>query len=161
MVKIFRPSLHAGWTRIAIALTGIAIAALWITGVVLYAWPSSDIAELDPARAEVRRWAVAIHGSVVWLALFFGGRWVWPHVATIWRRPRTNTWLVGLATLALFIVATVTGIALLYGPAALHDWTATGHWWCALAIPALVAWHAKGLVQRRRPDAIDEDSDWS
>jgi hypothetical protein len=157
----FHPNRSAGWTRAAIVLTGLAILLLWLTGLVLYAWPSADIAELDPARAEVRRWAVVIHGSLVWVAIFLAGRWAWPHVGAMWRRPHSLTWWAGIATLTLLLVATCTGMTLLYGPAALHDWTASGHWWCSLAIPAFIAWHAKGLVQRRRAGTVEDDSDWS
>lgn len=148
-MRRFHPTKHSGWTRWAIAWTATAIALLWVTGVMLYVWPSADIAELDPARVELRRWAVAIHGSVVWFAFYLAGRWVSPHIGSTWRRPRTPTWFVGLATLALIALVAVTGLALLYGPGALHDWIAGAHWWLAVAIPVIAVWHAKGLMQRR------------
>lgn len=157
----FNANRHAGWTLAAITLTGAAVLLLWLTGLVLYAWPSVDIAELDPTRAEVRRWAVAVHGSLVWAVILFAGRWAWPHVGAMWRRPYSLTWWVGLATLTLLLLATGTGLTLLYGPGELHDWTASGHWWCSLTIPVFLGWHVKGLVQRRRAATVEEDSDWS
>jgi hypothetical protein len=139
---------HAGWTRAGIAVTATVIAVLWLTGIVLYAWPSADTAALDAWQAEVRRWAIIIHGSLVWLVCLFAGRWIWPHVGGIWARLRSSTWFIGLATLTLFALVTITGLALLYGPGAAHDWFANAHWWCAVALPAVVGWHAKGLVRR-------------
>ncbi|HVZ44482.1 MAG TPA: hypothetical protein VHA82_11785 [Ramlibacter sp.] len=143
------PGRHAGWTRAGVVLTGLVILILWLTGVVLYAWPADDTAVLDSWHMEVRRAAVTVHGSATWLICLFAGRWIWPHVGRVWARSRTTMWGVGIAMLSLLLVAVSTGLALLYGPAAQHDWIARAHWWSALPIPAVAAWHAKRLVQQR------------
>jgi hypothetical protein len=150
MVNRPEPKRHGGWSRRAIAWTAAALLLLWVTGVLLYLWPAADTAGLDSWQAGARRWTAALHGGVVWLACVFAGRWIWPHLGWIWSRHRTAMWFLGIATLTLLVLAACTGLALLYGPGSAHDMVASWHWWCAVAIPVLLAWHGKGILQRRR-----------
>lgn len=154
------PRKHGGWTRAAALSAAATLLLLWLTGIVLYAWPGADAAALEPWEASLRHWAAVLHGGIVWVLLVFAGRWIWPHVTGIWRKPKTVTWFIGFAMLGTLVVATCTGLFLLYGPAGSHDAVASGHWWNAVAVPAVAAWHAKGLLCSN-PESSFDDNDRS
>jgi len=134
---------HAGWTRPGAVAVTAAVLLLWLTGVLLFAWPAESSFELPPWEQELRRIALVLHGCTVWVLCFLAGHWLWTHVATVWRRRRHGTWMIGAATAVVMTVVAGTGLLLLYGPEPLRAPSAVVHWWTAVGLPVLLAVHAR------------------
>ncbi|MGZ5179437.1 MAG: hypothetical protein ACXWC2_03105 [Ramlibacter sp.] len=140
---------HAGWPRRGIVLSAALVLALWLTGLLLEAWPAEQTPLMQPWQAQLRHAAVVLHGVGAWIFCLFAGRWAWPHAALVWRRAPDATWLLGLVAAALALLVAASGLLLLYGPGDAHDASAVAHWWTALGWPVLLALHARGLFARR------------
>ena len=142
------PPRRGGWTRGGIAWIAAVGAVLWLTGVVLYAWPAESLFDLAPWQVALRRGAVVVHGTCVWLLCFLAGHWLWSHLAQVWRRRPGTAWLLGLAGAALLLLVAASGLLLLYGTEAIRAPASATHWWSAVALPGLLVVH--GLVRAKR-----------
>lgn len=140
---------HAGWPRGGIALSAALILALWLTGLLLDAWPAEQAPLLAPWQSQMRHAAVVVHGIGAWAFCLFAGRWAWPHAALVWRRAADATWLLGLAAAGLALLVAASGLLLLYGPGDARDAAVLLHWWTAVGWPALLLLHARKLLARR------------
>lgn len=140
---------HAGWPRSGIVLSAALVLALWLTGLLLQAWPGEQAALLPPWQAQVRHSALVVHGIGAWVFCLFAGRWIWPHAMLVWRRAVDATWVLGLAAAGLVLLVAVTGLLLLYGPGDAREVSIAAHWWTALGWPVLLALHARRLFGRR------------
>lgn len=150
MAKLKRShSLHGGWNRRALAWTAASLLLLWASGVLLYLWPAEETFQLAPWQANVRRAALVTHGCIVWAACVFAGRWLWPHVLLVWNYRRAATWWMGLVGAGLLVLIASSGLLLLYGTEATHAPAGAAHWWTAVALPVLLAVHARGWLRGR------------
>lgn len=146
---------HGGWPRGGVALSAALVLALWLTGLLLDAWPAEQAALLAPWQSQLRHEAVVVHGAGAWVFCLFAGRWMWPHAALVWRRAVDATWLLGLVGAAIAVLVAATGLLLLYGPGEVRDAAVVVHWWTAVGWPALLLLHARKLLAggRRRDSA--------
>lgn len=142
-----------GWTRFGVRLGIGLLLLLWLTGMLLELWPADSAFQLAAWQAGLRRASVTLHGVGSWLALVAAGRWLWPHVAQVWRLRAARRWWLGLAAIALTAAIAATGLALLYGPGDWHDALGQAHWWIAIGWPLLVLLHAVRRPRRASPAA--------
>jgi hypothetical protein len=132
----------AGWGRAPfLAMTAICL-LLWGTGVVMFAWPASELMDMTPAQASWRHASGVVHGVLTWLFCVMCGRGVWPHVRVMWHKHReTRKWLLGLANLALLLALALSGLMLLYASPDLHDASAPLHFWMGAVGPLIFLAH--------------------
>jgi hypothetical protein len=138
-----------GWTRSGLRFGLVLLLLLWITGGVLELWSADAVFQLAGWQAGLRRISVIVHGAGTWVACAAAGRWLWPHVALVWRMRTTQRWWLGVAAIALTTAIVATGLALLYGPGDWHDALGQVHWWIAVGWPLLVLLHAVRWRRRR------------
>lgn len=142
---------RAGWRSSGVIGLALLTASLVLTGVGMHHWANASLADLADWENRLRRIAAVGHGTLAWLACLLAGRWVWPHVALVWRRRRRNSgWWLGLLTLATGACLALAGLLLLYGPADWRESLSDAHWWLGLVWPALWLVHAsrRGLADR-------------
>jgi hypothetical protein len=140
---------HGGWTRTGFAWVAAALLLLWLSGIVLYAWPAEAAFDLAPWQTWTRRVALVAHGSSVWVLCFLAGHWLWGHVGLVWQRRRNSTWVLGILGAALLLSVAFTGLLLLYGPEPARGGAAAVHWWSALALPLLLGVHGRAWFRWR------------
>ncbi|WP_310626401.1 hypothetical protein [Limnohabitans sp.] len=133
----------AGWGRSTFLWMAAVSLLLLGTGVVMFVWPASELAEMTPSQASWRHAAGVVHGISTWLFCLLCGRGVWPHVRVMWhKRSDTFQWALGLATLTLLAAIALGGLALLYGSPDMHDWVSPVHFWLGAFCPLLFLAHA-------------------
>jgi hypothetical protein len=108
----------------------VACLLLFVTGVVMFVLPASELVEMTPVQASWRHTSTVVHGVSTWLFCLIGGRGVWPHVRVMWHKQGAPIqWALGLFNLSVFAVIALTGLFLLYGSSDLHDDASPLHFW--------------------------------
>jgi hypothetical protein len=106
---------------------------LFVTGVVMFVWPSSELVEMTSVQAGLRHGSGVVHGVSAWLFCLMCGRGVWPHVRVMWHKHGMPTqWTLGLFNLSVFAAIALTGLLLLYGSPELHDSASPLHFWMGI-----------------------------
>jgi divalent metal cation (Fe/Co/Zn/Cd) transporter len=132
----------AGWGRATFLLMAAVCLLLFVTGVVMFVLPVSELLEMTPAQASWRHAAGVMHGVSTWLFCIMCGRGVWPHVRVMWHKPsEAMKWALGLMNLVLLAVIALGGLALLYGSPDLHDWASPLHFWMGAVCPLVFLAH--------------------
>lgn len=134
--------IRHGWTRAGVGFGLTLLLLLWATGLLLELWPADAVFQMEAWKASLRHASATVHGTLTWFACVAVGRWIWPHVAQVWRLRAARRWWLGLIAVTLTATIAITGLALLYGPADWHDAIGQFHWWIAVGWPLLVLWHA-------------------
>ena len=120
----------AGWGRTTFWLMAVVCLLLFVTGVVMFVWPTSELMEMTSVQAGLRHGAGVVHGISTWLFCLMCGRGVWPHVRVMWHKHGVPTqWTLGLFNLSVFTAIALTGLLLLYGSPDLHDSASPLHFW--------------------------------
>ena len=128
----------AGWGRTTFWMMAVISLLLWVTGVVMFLLPASDMMDMSPTQTAWRHTAGVVHGVSTWLFCVLCGRGVWPHVRVMWHKQTDMTqWALGLLNLTVFSAIALTGLALLYGSPDMHDGASPLHFWIG-AICALI-----------------------
>jgi divalent metal cation (Fe/Co/Zn/Cd) transporter len=132
----------AGWGRTTFLLMAAVSLLLFMTGVVMFVLPVSELLEMPPAQTSWRHAAGVVHGISTWLFCIMCGRGVWPHVRVMWHKQNeTMKWALGLMNLVLLVVIALGGLALLYGSPDLHDWVSPLHFWMGAVCPLVFLAH--------------------
>jgi divalent metal cation (Fe/Co/Zn/Cd) transporter len=132
----------AGWGRTTFLLMAAVSLLLFMTGVVMFVLPVSELFEMPPAQTSWRHAAGVVHGISTWLFCIMCGRGVWPHVRVMWHKQNeTMKWALGLMNLVLLVVIALGGLALLYGSPDLHDWVSPLHFWMGAVCPLVFLAH--------------------
>ena len=132
----------AGWGRTTFLLMAAVSLLLFMTGVVMFVLPVSELFEMPPAQTSWRHAAGVVHGISTWLFCIMCGRGVWPHVRVMWHKQNeTMKWALGLINLVLLVVIALGGLALLYGSPDLHDWVSPLHFWMGAVCPLVFLAH--------------------
>jgi hypothetical protein len=143
------PRDHGGWNRVGAAWLGVMVLTLLLTGWAMHGQDAGVGTELSAWQERWHHAVAVLHGVFAWIFCLVAGRWMWPHVATVWVR-RTSNWIweLGLAVAAVGCMAGLSGLGLLYGAADWRDTLSSIHWWVGLAWPALGIAHAwKWIVE--------------
>lgn len=120
----------AGWGRTTFLLMAVVCLLLFVTGVVMYVLPASELVEMTATQASLRHSTGVVHGVTTWLFCIMCGRGVWPHVRVMWHKQgEPAQWTLGLVNLSVFITIALTGLLLLYGSPDLHDGASPLHFW--------------------------------
>jgi hypothetical protein len=132
----------AGWGRATFGLMALICTALWITGLVMFAWPAESLMDLDPTEGALRHAAGVVHGVSTWLFCLMCGRGVWPHVRVMWlKRNAKSNWLLGVIHLFVLSVISLGGLVLLYGSPEWHDGMSPVHFWVGVFSPIVFFAH--------------------
>lgn len=136
------PKHLAGWARSTFLLMVGVCLLLWVTGVVMYAWPASEVMDLTPVQASLRHVAGVVHGVITWLFCLVCGRGVWPHVRIMWHKHRASRqWLLGLINFLVLAVMALGGLVLLYGSPETRDAVSPVHFWVGAVCPVVFLAH--------------------
>jgi len=127
----------AGWGRTTFILMTAVCLSLWVTGLVMFEFPVSELMDMTPAQALLRHNAGVVHGVASWFFCVMCGRGVWPHVRVMWHKQGEATkWVLGMINLVVLAFIALGGLVLLYGSPEMHDWISPFHFWmgvvCAL-----------------------------
>ena len=147
-----RRPLRAGWHRATFWAMTLVLLGLWGSGALLWALPLQ--AWVEPALG-LTRGAVVLHGVLAWPCCVLLGRVVWPHLALVWpRRPAQSkaVWACGVLLLALLALWLLSGLVLLYGPAAWHDAFSPWHSGSGLFWPLVYLAHVGVRVRAHTPN---------
>jgi len=132
----------AGWGRSTFLWMAAVTLLLFITGVVMFVLPASELAEMTPDQASWRRTSGVVHGVATWLFCIMCGRGVWPHVRVMWhKQDETRKWALGLANFIVLAAIGLGGLVLLYGSPDMHDWASPLHFWMGAFCPLLFLAH--------------------
>lgn len=131
----------AGWGRTTFWMMASVSLLLWVTGVVMFVLPVSELMDMSPTQVAWRHQAGVIHGVCTWLFCVLCGRGVWPHVRVMWHKQRDRRqWGLGLFNLTIFCAIGITGLTLLYGNPDLHEGASPWHFWIgALSVVVFLA----------------------
>lgn len=129
----------------------LVLGLLWVTGIVMLGWPSTDMLEMSDSETLLRRSAAVVHGVMAWVFCVLCGRGVWPHVQAMFRRQLNRwQWGWGWVNLSVIVLLAVSGLLLLYGSAAVHEIMSSGHFWVGALAPMPYLLHGwKRLVRER------------
>jgi hypothetical protein len=142
---------RGGWTGVTFVGLSLVLGLLWVTGFVMLGWSSIDMLEISDSEALLRRSATVAHGVMAWVFCVLCGRGVWPHVQAMSHR-HMNRWQSGWGwvNLSVVVLLAVSGLLLLYGSAAVHEFISPGHFWVGALAPMSYVLHAwKRLVRER------------
>jgi len=126
----------AGWGRTTFWLMAAVCLLLFVTGMVMFVLPASELMEMSPAQASLRHSVGVVHGVFTWLFCILCGRGVWPHVRVMWHKQGESVkWVLGLMNVCMFVALGLTGLSLLYGSPDLHDVASPWHVWIGALCP--------------------------
>jgi hypothetical protein len=150
MAKLKTPAKRrTGWNRAGVTWLAIITAGLWLSGVGMHLWAADAAFDLPQWQDHARRISTVAHGALAWFFCLLAGRWIWPHISTVWRRRSPPTMRpLGQLTLFTVAVAALAGLGLLYGSPPWRDHLAAVHWWIALFWPLLAGAHVAGYWMR-------------
>ncbi len=132
----------AGWGRATFLVMATVCLLLWVTGVVMFVLPVSELMDMTPAQAMVRHASGVVHGVATWLFCVMCGRGLWPHVRVMWHKHGEQIkWALGLINLTVLLVIALGGLTLLYGSPEMHDWMSPIHFWMGAACPLIFLAH--------------------
>lgn len=133
---------RAAWTEHGVGWLFIALLAMWATGCVLFAMPRESLAELPAWQATARHACVVVHGIGAWAFCLLAGRWVWPHLPSVWQRLRyRRQWWLGVLSMTWLAALGASGLMLLYGGENLQATVSWLHWWVGASWPLPLAAH--------------------
>lgn len=143
----------AGWGKATFLLMTAVCLLLFITGLVMFVLPASELIDMPPAQAALRHSAGVMHGVATWVFCLMCGRGVWLHVRMMWHKHGAPIqWALGLANLSLFTTIAMTGLLLLYGSPDLHDDASPLHFWMGALCPLVFLAHS---WRRFAPSKLD------
>jgi hypothetical protein len=133
----------AGWGKTTFFLMTAVCLLLFITGLVMFLLPATELIDMSPELATLRRSAGVVHGVSTWFFCLMCGRGVWPHVRVMWHKQgEPMKWALGLANLSMFGVIALTGLFLLYGSPELHEDASPLHFWMGALCPLIFLAHS-------------------
>ena len=132
----------AGWGRTTFLSMAAICLLLWVTGLVMFVLPVSELMDMTPAQASWRHSAGVLHGVSTWLFCVMCGRGLWPHVRVMWHKNGEQIkWALGLINLTVLLVMALGGLVLLYGSPEMHDWMSPFHFWMGAVCPLIFLAH--------------------
>jgi len=137
-----KPKHLAGWGRATFAWMASVIVLLWLTGLLMYAWPTAELMDMSELQALLRRGSGVMHGVLSWAFCVMCGRGVWPHVRMMWHKHSERaTWWWGMTNLAGLLLLALGGLVLLYGSPDWHEAMSPVHFWLGAVLPVIVLAH--------------------
>jgi hypothetical protein len=133
----------AGWGRTTFLLMAVVCLLLFVTGLVMFVLPASELIDMPPTQASLRHSAGVVHGVLTWAFCVMCGRGVWPHVRVMWHKQgEPIKWALGLANLCVLAAIALTGLFLLYGSPELHEDASPLHFWMGALCPLIFLAHS-------------------
>lgn len=132
----------AGWGRATFWGMAAVSLLLFLTGLVMFALPVTELIDMTPAQAMVRHTSRVVHGVATWVFCILCGRGVWPHVRVMWHKQSDRlNWALGLFNLGLLAAIALAGLVLLYGSPDLHEAASPVHFWMGAFCPLVFLAH--------------------